>query len=361
MNSGTTKEEMAKRIGALIGRFQGYHYHHHEHVRKAALENDILVVIIGSANARRSIKNPFTAEERIAMIEANVKADPELNSARIVYRMAFDHPDDKVWASRVQFLVQDFCASGTRGNEITLYGSDKDDSTFYLNLFPMWKKALAPATGEFNATKFRSVWFDQSQTIDLLNTLEDVPTPTAYWLEDNWSFNEDLQLEWNAVQKEKERFAGYPFPECLNFCCGDAVIFCHDHVLMGVRKNAPGRNCLALPGGHKNSNETFYDCSVREADEETNILKSISYSQLARCEIGRKVFDNPKRSLGVAPRLTQAVYFDVSRLYPDGSFPATIAGDDLKETMWVHRSEIEFHRNIYDDHSAIIITAPTLC
>jgi hypothetical protein len=45
-------------------------------------------------------------------------------------------------------------------------------------------------------------------------------------------------------------------------------------------------------------------------------------------------------------------------LFPDGSFPVTIPGDDAESTHWIHKSEFEFHRNIYDDHANFIITAP---
>ena len=51
-----------------IGRFQPLHNAHVEIIRRAKSLADNLVIIIGSANQPRTYKNPFTTEERVAMI-----------------------------------------------------------------------------------------------------------------------------------------------------------------------------------------------------------------------------------------------------------------------------------------------------
>jgi bifunctional NMN adenylyltransferase/nudix hydrolase len=343
---------MVKRIGVLIGRFQGYHQYHHEHVSAAALENDLLIILIGSANVRRSIKNPFTVEERIQMIEANIKDDMELRNTRIVFRPANNHPDNAVWASWVKQHVNQFV--GELEPLITLYGSDKDASTFYLSLFPEWKKAVTPAKGTFNATRMREQWFEAGQLItrDMGKNME-IPTPTLLWLANNWKYNENLQGEWQYYKREKALFSGYPFPETLTFNCADAVVRCHDRVLMIRRKHNPGKGCLALPGGFKNRDETFFDAAVRELKEETTI--DIPYTPLMLSLVKTQLFDDPSRSMGI-PRATLAAYFDVSKYYLDGEYPNTKADDDADEVEWVRINDLMFATDVYDDHSAIVTT-----
>ncbi|MFB6095660.1 MAG: nicotinamide-nucleotide adenylyltransferase [Halodesulfurarchaeum sp.] len=54
--------------GFYIGRFQPYHDGHHQVIEKIATEVEELVVGIGSADQSHSMRNPFTAGERIMMI-----------------------------------------------------------------------------------------------------------------------------------------------------------------------------------------------------------------------------------------------------------------------------------------------------
>lgn len=340
---------MSKTIGVLIGRFSGYHYYHHEHVRKAALENDLLIIIVGSRNARRSIKNPWSAEERIAMIEANIKADPELASARIIFRVANDHPDNNVWADWIRTIVGQLENENTK---VTLYGSDKDVTTFYLNMFPEWNKATVPAQVTFDATQLRQMWFEGQQTVDQLRKSEFVPFPTLEFLADQ-PYNIDLQGEWKFYQDERSRFASYPYPDTLTFNCGDAVVVCHNKVLMIRRKANPGKGCLALPGGFKNRDETFFDAAVRELAEETKF--EMPYSHLMRCLVRTQLFDNPRRNIGI-PRATLAAYFDVSRYYMDFELPITKAADDAAEVEWVDKNDLLFMTDVFDDHAAIVTT-----
>ena len=63
---------MTKQFDVLVtvGRFQPFH-NGHKAVIEAALEQaKEVVVVVGSSFAARSIRNPFTFEERKAMIEA---------------------------------------------------------------------------------------------------------------------------------------------------------------------------------------------------------------------------------------------------------------------------------------------------
>ena len=53
---------------AIIGRFQPFHLGHLELIRQIMNENDEIIILIGSSQANYTLKNPFTAGERVWMI-----------------------------------------------------------------------------------------------------------------------------------------------------------------------------------------------------------------------------------------------------------------------------------------------------
>ena len=55
-----------------IGRFQPPHLAHIQIMKQALKEGNQLIVLVGSANQPRTIKNPFTVAERAEMILASV-------------------------------------------------------------------------------------------------------------------------------------------------------------------------------------------------------------------------------------------------------------------------------------------------
>lgn len=56
----------------FIGRFQPYHLGHHEVLREIFSEVDEVVIGIGSAQESHTIENPFTAGERVMMVDRAV-------------------------------------------------------------------------------------------------------------------------------------------------------------------------------------------------------------------------------------------------------------------------------------------------
>ncbi|MEF8871896.1 MAG: adenylyltransferase/cytidyltransferase family protein, partial [Haloarculaceae archaeon] len=65
--------------GFLVGRFQPFHSGHQQLVESIAEEVDELVIGIGSADASHTIRNPFTAGERMVMI-SKVLADVDVQT-----------------------------------------------------------------------------------------------------------------------------------------------------------------------------------------------------------------------------------------------------------------------------------------
>ena len=90
--------------GFYIGRFQPYHEGHHAMVDRIREEIDELVVGIGSADQSHTVRNPFTAGERIMMI---TKALAEFETTTYAVPIE-DLNRNSVWVSHVQSMSPRF-------------------------------------------------------------------------------------------------------------------------------------------------------------------------------------------------------------------------------------------------------------
>ena len=336
------------KVGVVIGRFQGFTKAHLSLISTASAESERVIILVGSANRRSSIHNPWSFEQRKRFISDCIKDSGIKNE--VVILPILDHPSNDIWSEQVNDVLDSNVMSD---EEVTVFGCDKDDSSFYLKLFPNFKLRLIQLIEGFDATELRKEWFtgNQSFTLSLLKHNK-VPPAMLHWLHTEASkpeFNEDVQAEWGFYQKEKATFANYPYPETLNFNCADAVVMFKDDVLMIKRGAAPGRNCWALPGGFKNNNETFLQTACRELLEEAGV--QVSQDDIESCMTAYKVFDDPKRSLGI-PRITMAFKFDLHLIMNEK--PKVRAGDDASDAMWIDHNEVPKQNNIYDDHAKII-------
>lgn len=338
-------------------RAQGYHKEHHAHVQRAVAENQCTIVLFGSANRRISTKNPFSAAQRIGMLYANVKSDPKLVDASIFGMGIDDHPCNIAWRDNVLAKLQSFFGTD-EDFEYTLYGSEKDASSFYLKLFPMWKKSLNAISSDADATEIRELYFKGKQTVAFLRDHPFITDATLNTLM-LMKYNPILQNEYDYYQREAITFGNYKYPETLNFCCSDSVVVVNGKVLMIERgnPNMPGFGCVALPGGFKNNDETFFDASIRELDEETCL--QVSYNDLIDSHVGCWMFDDPKRSLGLV-RCTMAQLFDLSHLYEGDDKPQVTPKDDARATMWVDIESLYTMSNVYDDHAKIVYDMVTM-
>ena len=85
----------------FVGRFQPFHYGHLHAVESILKENDELLLVVGSAQMSHEPDNPFTAGERIEMINAALKA-AGFNSKRYQIIPIPDAPAHRVWVSQVE-------------------------------------------------------------------------------------------------------------------------------------------------------------------------------------------------------------------------------------------------------------------
>ena len=90
--------------GFYIGRFQPYHEGHHSVVTRIVEEVDELVVGIGSADQSHTVRNPFTAGERIMMISKALADVGEMT-----YTVPIEDLNrNSVWVSHVQSMSPTF-------------------------------------------------------------------------------------------------------------------------------------------------------------------------------------------------------------------------------------------------------------
>ena len=90
--------------GFYIGRFQPYHNGHHSMVERIAQDVDELVLGIGSAGDSHTVRNPFTAGERIMMITKAL-----VDSDLVTYAVPIEDLErNSVWVSHVQSMSPDF-------------------------------------------------------------------------------------------------------------------------------------------------------------------------------------------------------------------------------------------------------------
>lgn len=92
---------------AIIGRFQPFHLGHLELVRQVLMECEELIILIGSSQINYTIKNPFTAGERLWMIrESLLKSKFDLNHIMLIHIM--DEINNSRWFSSIKSFTPPF-------------------------------------------------------------------------------------------------------------------------------------------------------------------------------------------------------------------------------------------------------------
>lgn len=326
-------------LSVFVGRFSPFHNGHLAVLQKALSVSKKVLVIIGSANSARNIRNPFTAEEREDMIRLAVGKD-----ASIDFHYLSDHPyDDGKWVASLQRIVGKYDTKS-----VCLIGHSKDSSSYYLKLFPTWDSIDVNNVDNINATDLREEFFQTGYW----NT-KTIPKNTHLYLcsltqkNDGYKLTENFRLlvdEYYFIQNYKKSWKDAPFPP--TFVTTDAVVTQSGHVLLIERKFAPGKGLWALPGGFLNQEERILDCVIRELKEETKIKVPVPvlYGSVKTFD----VFDAPNRSLR-GRTITHAYHIDLGN---DVTLPKLRAADDAAKVKWVPYSELRGD-NMFEDHFAI--------
>lgn len=340
-------------FAVFIGRFQPFHSGHLKVVREGLQQAEKLIVLIGSAWQPRNTRNPWSHQEREDMVRACLT---EAENARLVCLPLMDVPyNDELWVRNVQAsvngLVTAHHTAPHRQATIALIGHKKDQTGFYLNLFPQWSSLGVENHRSISATPLRDEYFI-GQTQHIVSTWVDeeiLPAPVGNYLiqfaGNNTGFTQ-VRDEILFVKKYQQAWSAAPYAP--TFVTVDSVLVQSGHVLLIQRKASPGKGLWALPGGFLDPGERLLDACIRELREETKLKVP---SPVLKGSIKRQsVYDDPFRSAR-GRTLTHAFYIE---LEPSAELPKVKGSDDAKVARWVPLSELD-PQMMFEDHYFIVM------
>ncbi len=329
----------------FIGRFQPFHNGHFHVLQTALTQAEHVIVLVGSSYQARDSRNPWTFAEREAQILSALSA--EQGERLIILPLLDDLYNDQNWVSRVQQSVHGVTCRfppkiGRQTPRIGLIGYSKDESSYYLSLFPQWESMNVAAQDNLSSTPIREQFFlhDQIST--------DLPDAVQHYL-DNFrqtTTHQNIVKEWQFIHDYLSGWENTPYPPI--FVTVDAVVIQAGHVLLVERKARPGEGLLALPGGFIRPQEKLKDAVIRELREETRI--KIPAPVLMGSIIREQVFDAPHRSAR-GRTITHAYLIE---LKPDRAGLAKVKGnDDARQALWMPLGELN-PAVLFEDHFHII-------
>ena len=337
-------------FAVYIGRFQPFHDGHLACVRHALGLAQHLIVLVGSINRPRTIRDPFGYAERREMIEA---ALPEALRERVVISGVSDRLYNLPrWVEGVQSAVEEI-VKAVAGPEasIALVGHRKDASSDYLDLFPQWELSPVEEISMLSATEIRDALLSAADA-DFAGVLDAQPIPPGVkaflldWVRAQPAAWEALRAEWTFIRRYKSQFAALPYPPI--FQTVDAVVLQAGHILLVERGAHPGRGLLALPGGFLGADETIEDAVIRELREETGI--KVPEPVLRGSIRARARYDDPLRSMR-GRTITDTFLIELR----PGPLPKVKGGSDARRAQWISLAELQsLEPKMFEDHYHIV-------
>ena len=321
---------MSKEYDTLvfIGRFQPLHMGHVAVINQALSLANQVVIVVGSAFSSRSPKNPFTFAERKDMIEQTFHSEVYYRETLKVVPISDTKNDDR-WITSVRRAVGSAFPSV---GKVSLIGFGKDESSYYLKLFPDWGSVAAEKYFSLiDATAIRDSFFRRGSSV----LVDMVPEPVAAFMREFRGHEAYAKMIYYSeyIAKYKKDWENSPYPP--TFVTVDPVCVQSGHVLLVKRKDEPGAGLLALPGGFLQEGKSLITSVINELKEETNISDAkgeIPPAKLAGFidHSRSRVFDEVNRS-SRGRTITHAFFFQ---------FPTTRSlfkvkgGSDAAEAAW---------------------------
>lgn len=345
---------------AFIGRFQPFHLGHRHVISTALGKARHVVVLVGSPNVARSVRNPFSFEERAAMIRAVFPE--ETASGRLSVTTVDDFAyNDSAWIAAVQRAVtravlehanpKNAALHGIADFKVGLVGYSRDHSSSYLKSFPEWDLVEIEAPyGTFAATDIRNDYFRRAPILPRDTCPPEVVAQLeAFRLKPEFAW---LVAEAEWVQAYKKSWERAPYAP--TFVTVDCVVEQSGHVLLVRRRDAPGKGLLALPGGFVGAGERLRDAAIRELREETKIADQkgpIPPAMLASFIEDRatRVFDAPDRS----ERGRTITHAFLIRCPDRRPLFKVKGGDDAEHAEWYRLGDLN-PRDFFEDHWFIL-------
>lgn len=333
----------------VIGRFQPFHNQHARLIIKGLELADQVVVLVGGAFKPRTPKDPFTFDERRAMIQhwflnSDIPVADDCTIAPIAVAPIRDFMySDATWAENIQRTVSSIPGFKHPDVDTVVVGCNKDESSFYLKMFPQWELHEEPYAEHVDATQIRELLYDD-RSLDFISGAV-APTTLEFLREfrggDAFSY---VLNEREVIAKYRKAWEVAPYAP--TFMTADAVVMCSGHILLVERGAAPGKGLLALPGGFLDQGERLADAAIRELREETRI--KVPDPVLRGSVRDTAIFDHPKRSAR-GRTITHASLI----VLPDGPLPKVKGGDDAAKATWYPLGELNSEM-FFEDHLEII-------
>lgn len=348
------------KTAVYIGRMQPIHKAHLESIKTALDISEQLILVVGSLHRSRSIKNPFTYNERLKIIQDSIKEFfgelintkwSDIPPTSILNRITFvpvrDYMyNDYKWASEIYSKC--LANGATSDKKTVIVGCMKDDSSYYLKMFPQWSFKRIPYLYNLDATDIRNEWFEtgkldtyseyvSQQTVKMMNKLSSYSDVIFTDLKDEYTFLKEHAKSWENT----------PYP--VTFTTVDTLVIKSGCILIIRRGTQLGKNQLAIPGGYLNINESITNGALRELKEETRISVPMNVLRGSIKEV--KVFDHPKRSLR-GRIITHVHLIDLGY----GELPDVKGGDDASGAFWLPLADVfQQEDKFFEDHFDIIV------
>lgn len=358
-----------RRLTVYIGRFSIWHNGHAEVALNALRKSQKVLIIVGSARQPRTIKNPWKAYERVDMIhkwyDEEFKRDNTLGELIIETNRDFMYSNAR-WLVETQKLIAIHTPHGSVG-PVWITGAKRDDTSFYLDMFPSPTYELDLLEENHRVSKFlsatwcREIYLGRMFNGSKIGTREYdmlmrsfIPSTTLDYLDafEKTSTYAGLVKEYEVI-KNRQADATGKYGLRIDVTV-DSVVIQSGHVLLIKRRAYPGKGLWALPGGYLEQREVTFEGALRELNEETAI--KVPPAVLRSSMQLSDWYQHPDRS-NINRVITHAFCFVLPDHKIDGrvTLPKVTGKDDAEKARWFPISEaLEMSEVMFDDHHAII-------
>ena len=327
-------------LAVFVGRFQPFHLGHQYVVQRALAMADDVLIMIGSSFEPRSMRNPWTFDEREAMIRACFS---DAENRRILCKPLMDiRYSDTLWLSQVQKEVYRICPHD--GAKITLIGQHDGGQGYYTSLFPQWDANGVERVEDVSGKAICRHLLKGGSVKDLDGQVDSAILP---FLSKFMASKAGLNLcdEYEFVETYKKGWENAPFAP--THVTVDTVVIQSGHILMVERGAQPGKGLWALPGGFIQHDETLVNAAIRKLREETKI--KVPAPVLHGSIKQHVVFDAPFRSTR-GRTITHAFHIELRN---EDALPKVKGGGETSKCFWLPLGRLDSSM-MFEDHYFII-------
>ncbi|MBT4879855.1 MAG: bifunctional nicotinamide-nucleotide adenylyltransferase/Nudix hydroxylase [Alphaproteobacteria bacterium] len=328
-----------------VENFQPFRKADEEAIQECLDRSRNVVVVCTGADKPRSLRNPWTIDERRDLIRS---VFPDSEKTISVIPMLDSPYNQEAWIWSLQKKVRDVVRASTsseREPKVGIAIADEETKINYATAFPQWEQVPLDHNSELKASTLREMTFDSDKGIEAI-----LPHLSSKSLKFYESFQKSEQFE--KLREERKFLDLYKSgwknaPYAPIFITTDAVVIQSGHILIVKRKANPGKDLLALPGGFLYQDETILEGCLRELRTETRL--KVPEPVLRGSIKAKKVYDDPNRSLR-GRTITHVFYFELTQ---DANLPKVKGGDDAKKAFWLPLSQLDSSQ-LFEDHFSII-------